>query len=37
MILKWMLDGILEDSYAEFFIASDCKIQVSLETMFTFF
>jgi hypothetical protein len=28
MILRWVLDGTLEDPYAEFFIASDNKVQV---------
>jgi hypothetical protein len=30
MILKWVLDGSLEDPYAEFFIASDNTVQVFL-------
>ena len=28
MILRWILDGVLEDPHSEFFIASENKIQV---------
>ena len=30
MILRWVLDGNLEDPYAEFFIASDSRVQVGI-------